>query len=176
VSDPKRRLEEFQRAVAAATRAIADEPTLTVGFKGGADRRRGANAPADIRLPAPRPDLHPSEIARVRGEADGQALRRRYHDNKLHARYQPQGEVAVAIFDALEQVRCEALGCAHMDGVRTNLATAVAARLAGPQDGNVAQGDRQDEGALAQVAELYAREKLLGFRAPTMHARALRGA
>ncbi|TVQ38067.1 MAG: cobaltochelatase subunit CobT [Geminicoccaceae bacterium] len=174
MSDPKRRLEEFQRAVAATTRALADDPALTVGFKSN-DRRRGSNQAADVRLSSPRPDMHPSEIARVRGEADGLALRRRYHDAKLHGRFQPQGEVAAAIFDALEQVRCEALGCATMEGVRGNLASATAARLMGPQDGNLAQaqGDRQDEGALAQVAELYAREKLLGFKAPTMHAAVL---
>ncbi|MEO1089632.1 MAG: cobaltochelatase subunit CobT [Pseudomonadota bacterium] len=174
MSDPKRRLEDFQRAVAAATRAIADRPTLTVAYKGG-DRRR-ANAPADVRLAAPRPDLHPSEVARVRGEADGAALRLRHHDAKLHARFQPQGEVATAIFDALEQVRCEALGCVTMEGVRGNLAQAVAARLTGPQEGQqhtAGSGDRQDEGALAQVAELYARETLLGFKAPAMQARVL---
>jgi cobaltochelatase CobT len=168
--DAKSRVEEFQRALAAATRAIADKPSLTVGFKGG-DRRK-QNAPADVRLTAPRPDLHPSELARLRGEADGEALKIRHHDTKTHRRYLPQGEVAQAIFDAMEQVRCEALGCANMAGVRGNLATATAARLAGPQDGNLQnQGgaDRQDEGALAQVAELYAREKLLGFKAPTMH-------
>ncbi|MFP4125789.1 MAG: cobaltochelatase subunit CobT [Alphaproteobacteria bacterium] len=169
--DAKSRVEEFQRALAATTRAIADKPSLTVGFKGG-DRRK-QNAPADIRLAAPRPDLHPSELARLRGEADGEALKVRHHDAKTHRRYLPQGEVAQAIFDAMEQVRCEALGCANMEGVRANLATATAARLAGPQEGNIHQqqppsGDRQDEGALAQVAELYAREKLLGFKAPQM--------
>ncbi len=170
--DAKSRVEEYQRALAATTRAIADKPSLTVGFKGG-DRRK-QNAPADIRLTAPRPDLHPSEVARLRGEADGEALKVRHHDAKTHRRYLPQGEVAQAIFDAMEQVRCEALGCANMEGVRSNLASATAARLAGPQDGNLqrqsgdGEGDRQDEGALAQVAELYAREKLLGFRAPQM--------
>ena len=175
--EPKNRVEEFQRALAAATRAIADKPSLTIGFKGG-DRRR-QNAPADVRLPAVRPDLHPSEVARVRGEADGQALRIRHHDAKLHARCLPQGEIAQAVFDAFEQVRCEALGCANMDGVRSNLNMATAARLTGPQDGNVqshaAGGDAGDEGALAQVAELYAREKLMGFKAPSMQAKVLEG-
>ena len=174
--DAKTRLEEYQRALAATTRAIADKPALTVGFKGG-DRRK-QNAPADIRLTAPRPDMHPSDVARLRGEADGEALKIRHHDSKLHRRYLPQGEVAQAIFDAMEQVRCEALGCANMEGVRSNLASATAARLAGPQDGNLQNqpgGDRQDEGALAQVAELYAREKLLGFTAPQMQRAILEG-
>ena len=174
--DAKTRLEEYQRALAATTRAIADKPSLTVGFKGG-DRRK-QNAPADIRLTAPRPDMHPSDVARLRGEADGEALKIRHHDSKLHRRYLPQGEVAQAIFDAMEQVRCEALGCANMEGVRSNLASATAARLAGPQDGNLQNqpgGDRQDEGALAQVAELYAREKLLGFTAPQMQRSILEG-
>ncbi len=170
----KNRVEEFQRALAAATRAIADKPALTVGFRGG-DRRK-QNAPVDVRLSAVRPDLHPGEVARVRGEADGQALRVRHHNAKLHARQQPQGEIALAIFNALEQVRCEALGCAHMDGVRSNVNTATAARLMGTQEGNAqahAAGEQQDEGALAQVAELYAREKLLGFTAPSMQRKIL---
>ncbi|MGF1476073.1 MAG: cobaltochelatase subunit CobT [Geminicoccaceae bacterium] len=167
--DSKKRLDAFQRAVAATTRALAAEPGLTIAFRGN-DRRRNSPA-ADLRLQGPKPDLHAADVARVRGEADGFALRVRHHDTKLHRQFQPQGETASALFDALEQVRVEAVGCSRMAGVKANLAMAQAARLSQPTEGNIKDQapDRADEGALAQVAELYIRERLLDFQAPTMY-------
>ena len=101
------------------------------------------------------------DVARLRGEADGAALRLRHHNAKLHHRLAPHGEVAEAIFGALEQVRVEALGAQRMLGVAANLASAHAARH------RRAPGSPGDEQAdLAAALELYAQESLLGFHLP----------
>ncbi|HEX5078441.1 MAG TPA: hypothetical protein VFV80_04770, partial [Geminicoccaceae bacterium] len=135
----RERLEVFQRAVAAATRAIARRPTLSVVFRAGEPLReaaaagpRASNVPTAgpktgaasavqeepaVRLPLPRRDLAIQDVARVRGEADGVALRLRHQDAGLHRQLSPRGEFGRAIFEGLEQVRVEALGANRMPGV-----------------------------------------------------------
>ncbi len=179
----RERLEVFQRVVAATTRAIAHRPTLTVTFRAGEPARealapggpRGRNAPSGnertgasqaaaeepaIRLPMPRRDLAGQDVARVRGEADGVALRLRHHNARLHRQLSPRGESGRALFEALEQVRVEALGASRMAGVASNLASAHAAR------GRRQPGASSDEAGLAEALELYARESLVGFALP----------
>jgi cobaltochelatase CobT len=176
----RERLEVFQRAVAATCRAIAHRPTLTVAFRAGEPARESAGPTApqtgnarvaggalgaapeepSVRLPMPRRDLSGQEAARVRGEADGVALRLRHHNAKLHRQLSPRGESGQAIFEALEQVRVEALGASRMVGVAANLASAHAAR------GRRQPSPSTDEAGLAEAVELYARESLLGFSPP----------
>lgn len=179
----RERLEVFQRAVAATTRAIARRPTLTVAFRAGEPVREGpgsagqrtTNAPTgsaktgaaralqeepSVRLPMPRRDLAGQDVARVRGEADGVALRLRHHNAKLHRQLSPRGDSGRAVFEALEQVRVEALGASRMAGVASNLASAHAAR------GRRQPSPSSDEAALAEALELYARESLVGFSLP----------
>jgi cobaltochelatase CobT len=160
----KDRLEVFQRAVGATCRAMSGRPGLTVSFKGRDPGRERAPAETpNVVLPVPRRALASQDVGRVRGEADGAALRLRHHDAKVHRRLCPQGELADAIFGALEQVRVEALGASRMAGVAGNLALAHAAR------GRTAlphQGETSSEAELAQALELYARESLLGFMLP----------
>ena len=69
----------------------------------------------------PARDLPVEDVSRVRGEADSMALKLRHHDRKTHLRRVPRGETARAIFEAVEQVRVEALGARRMAGVADNL-------------------------------------------------------
>jgi cobaltochelatase CobT len=168
----KERLEGFQRALAATCRAIAHRPALNVTFRAG--EARGLGRPAEphapgrpasespgLQLPPPRRAMAAQDLARLRGEADGASLRLRHHNAKLHQRLAPRGEVAEAIFGALEQVRVEALGAQRMLGVAANLASAHAARnRRGPGSPGQEQAD------LAAALELYAEESLLGFNLP----------
>lgn len=70
------------------------------------------------------PDLNTDSAAEkklMRGAADMKALRFRYHDTKTHRQNAPQNMQARALFNALEQARCEALGEKYMKGVQKNL-------------------------------------------------------
>jgi len=109
-------VEPFKRALAATMRALADDGELQVGFAGEAPSLRGDEAV----LPAPRA-LDPVVVGRLRGAADALALRRRYHQDDVHAQRRPAGELAGAIYDSVEQARVEALGAAHLEGVAQNL-------------------------------------------------------
>jgi cobaltochelatase CobT len=169
----KERLEGLQRALAATCRAIAHEPTLNVSFRTG-EAARGPGRPTErprpgkpadeapgLQLPSPRRSMSGQDLARLRGEADSASLRLRHHDAKVHQRLVPRGEIAEAIFGALEQVRVEALGARRMLGVAANLASARAARQR-----RTPGGSGQEQAELAAALELYAQENLLGFTLP----------
>jgi cobaltochelatase CobT len=167
----RERLEVFQRAVAATCRAMAHRPALSVTFRAGEAKRDGPSEGASVALPSPRRAMAGQDVARIRGEADGVALRLRHHDAKLHKRFNPQGEVAGAAFEALEQIRVEALGASRMAGVAANLASAHAAR--GRR--HPAASEQPAEAGLAEALELYARESLLGFSLPREQREVLEG-
>jgi cobaltochelatase CobT len=159
----RERLEGLQRAVGATCRAMAHRPDLTVTFRAGEAKasETPAGQPATLQLPSPRRSIGFQDVDRVRGEADRAALRLRHHDSKLHRRLVPQGDLAHGVFDALEQVRVEALGASRMAGVAGNLASAFAAR-----GRHAAAGSPTAEADLAEALELFARERLLGFTLP----------
>jgi cobaltochelatase CobT len=161
----KEQLELFQRAVAATCRAVAERPDLSVTFRAGDAKGSGRTTEAqpNVRLPAPRRSLAQHDLSRVRGMGDGVALRLRHHDSKLHEKLCPSGEVAHLVFDALEQVRVEAIGSRHMAGVAANLASAHAERTQKPVNSAV---PGQEEAGLADALDLFAREVLLGFNLP----------
>jgi cobaltochelatase CobT len=157
----KDRLDIFERALGATTRAIADDPKLEFALRSG--NRRGPAGAADVvRVAPPRQDLPTGEIARVRGEADSQALRRRYHDDTLHRRMVPDGEIAGMLFDGLEQLRVELVGGRDMAGVRSNLEELFHRRTAEPDEPGEARPGQ--DATLAEIVELYMRERLQGYR------------
>ncbi len=147
------RIAGFERAVAAALRALAGLGELEVGFGGRADGARGNQR--GVRLPRPRPDLPGLDVGPVRGEADRIALRLRFHDPALHRRLLPGGESARQLFEGLEEVRIEALGSRRYRGVEANLKARFARRQG-------AGGTAARDLALWELVEWYLRERLLG--------------
>ncbi|MFI4989221.1 MAG: cobaltochelatase subunit CobT, partial [Alphaproteobacteria bacterium] len=156
---PDNPLEEFRQVTAAAMRAIAREPEANVAFSPDRPSLAGTQA----RLPMPSRELPADEVAVVRGAADGFALRLRYHDAALHAKRQPAGPTSRAIFDAIEQVRVEALGMRHMAGVQSNLA---AARVEECRQRGYHRIHSKEDAPLADVIGLLAREALTGESPP----------
>ena len=124
MSEKESPVDVFKRSTAAVVRALAERDDIQVGF---------SNEPAAViglrvRVPPPTRDLNAASVACARGAADAVALRLRHHDAALHAARAPAGDTPRAVFDALEQVRCEALGVRAMPGVAANLAAAAAER------------------------------------------------
>lgn len=168
----KDRLDAFERALGAATRAIAEEPKLEFTLRPG-NRRGPVGATDVVRVAPPRQDLPMGEITRVRGEADSLALRRRYHDDSLHRRLQPDGEIAGLLFEGLEQLRVELVGGREMAGVRSNLEELFRRRTADSGDpAEAGKGEAQDAN-VAEIVELYMRERLQGYRLSATQSRQL---
>ena len=108
-----------------------------------------------------------SDVARLRGSADALALLLRYHDAALHKKRSPMGQPARAVFDAVEQVRVQALGARRLSGVADNLRALVdhTCRAKG-----YAKVEGRDEALLADALALLVRERLTGVRTPALAA------
>ncbi|HWA91948.1 MAG TPA: cobaltochelatase subunit CobT [Rhizomicrobium sp.] len=156
---PESPSEPFKRAVAIAVRSLAGEPELEVNFSAEPPSLKGLKA----KLPLPSRNLPPSEVAVVRGAGDAYALRRAYHEDKLHDQYRPQSAEGAAMFEAAEQARVEAIGSLAMTGVAQNLTAGLEQRLSarGIQKARV----RADV-PIAEALGLMVREKLTGAAPP----------
>ncbi|MEO0831614.1 MAG: cobaltochelatase subunit CobT, partial [Pseudomonadota bacterium] len=53
-------------------------------------------------------------------------MRRKFHDVGLHARYEPQGQMARDLYEAMETARCEAMGAKAMPGTAGNIDAKIA--------------------------------------------------
>ena len=110
--------EIFKRALAHALRSLAEQPDLEVVFSGDGPSLIGNRAI----LPHPPRELFGAETTRLRGLADQMALRLAHHDDVAHAKAKPASAEGALVYDALEQVRIEAIGSNALLGVRGNLA------------------------------------------------------
>lgn len=152
-------VEPFKRALSMTMRTIAEQPELNVTFGTEAPGLRGLRA----RLPLPSRTLPPEEVAQVRGVSDSYALKLAHHDEKLNAALQPEGGNALAVFDAVEQARCEAIGANQMAGVSQNLAAALEQRYAARGYDRITS---REEAPLAEAVAMMVREKLTGEAPP----------
>ncbi|AWI83208.1 cobaltochelatase subunit CobT [Alloyangia pacifica] len=109
--------DPFKKALAEATKVMADDSELTVNYSVDPSGVSG-----DImRLPQVSRRMTRDEVLLARGTADALALYRRYHDGATHARYAPQGEMARELYEAMETARCEAMGARDMPGTAGNI-------------------------------------------------------
>ena len=158
-------VEEFRRVTAAAMRAIAENEEIQVTF--GSEARMVGNT---ARLPTPPRKMSMDDVAQLRGEADGMALRLRFHDDKVHRKFAPSGQEARAVFDAFEQVRVEALGSEEFKGCAENLRASFQEKC--QQAGYSRVGDQEDIG-LSDAVALLTRERLMGEELPASAQNAL---
>lgn len=164
---PKEKIrEDFKRALIQTTRALSAQKEVEVAFGGDRAQVTGKRA----RIPLPARVLDPEAAAIARGEADAAALRLAHHDDAAHARLAPRGIEAQAVFSALENTRCEAIGAIALKGVGDNLDAAYEKAIA---DKGLDQIDIAKEAPLAEVAALLLRERLTGRPSPRSAARML---
>ena len=109
--------DPFKKALAEATKVMADDPDLTVSYSVDP---AGLTGDA-MRLPQISRRMTRDEVLQARGTADALALRHRYHDAATHARYNPSGEMARDLYEAMETARCEAIGARTMPGTAGNI-------------------------------------------------------
>lgn len=151
--------EPLKRAIGDTMRAIAADPELEVLFSSDRPSLSGHTA----RLPEPSRRLSEGEIAITRGIADAMALKLACHDPALHRKLVPQSETARAIFDAVEQARCEAVGANRMPGVADNLSAMLEERCRKAAYADVAS---REDAPLEEAIAYMVRERLTGTPAP----------
>ncbi|MFL2795703.1 MAG: cobaltochelatase subunit CobT [Paracoccaceae bacterium] len=114
--------DPFKKALAEATKVMANNPELNVNFTVDPSGISGDS----IRLPQISRRMSREEILIARGTSDALALYHRYHNEKTHARYIPEGGIAQEIYEAMETARCEALGARDMPGTAGNIDAKIA--------------------------------------------------
>jgi cobaltochelatase CobT len=151
--------DPFKKALAEATRTLADDAELTVSYSADPP---GMTADS-VRLPQVTRRMTRDEVLLARGTADGFALRRRHHDAATHGRYMPQGQMARDLYEAMESARCEALGGRHMPGTAGNIDARIAHEA---ERRGYAQIRSQAEAPLAVAAGYLVRQIATGRPLP----------
>jgi cobaltochelatase CobT len=152
-------LDRFRSVLAGTARAVSGEPEIEVAWTADAPAQSGGN----FRVPMPGRNLPPAQVAEARGFADSMALRLRHHNPELHAKGLPSEAVARACYDAVEQVRFEALGANTFAGMRENLDASLQMRtLSDP----IARAERAEDVPVQTALSLLLREKLTGQPVP----------
>ena len=114
--------DPFKKALAEATKVMADDPELAISYSVDP-----AGQTADsIRLPQVSRRMTRDEVLLARGTADAFALRHKFHDAKVAARYMPQGQMAQDLYQAMESARVEAVGARYMPGTAGNIDAKIA--------------------------------------------------
>lgn len=151
--------DPFKKALAEATKAMANEPELAVTYS--VDPPGLTNEA--VRLPQVTRRMTRSEVLLARGTADAYALRLRYHNDATHSKYLPEGDMARSVYEAMETARCEALGARAMPGTAGNVEAKIAdecARL------GYSQVKDRSSAPLAAAAGYLLREAATGRELP----------
>ncbi len=152
-------LDRFKQALTGAARAIGRDAEAEVAFTADAPALLGKN----LRVPVPARSLPESQAGEARGFADSFALKMRHHDAALHRAGLPAEADARTCYDAIEQVRYEAIGANGLAGTRANLAAM--ADLASRAD-PISRARIADDVPLDSALALLLRERLTGAPVP----------
>ncbi len=151
--------DPFKKALAEATKVMADDPDLSVSFTVDPP---GATQDT-VRLPQVSRRMTRDEVLLARGTADALALRHKHHDLATHARYAPQGELARGIYEAMEHARCEAVGARDMPGTLGNIDAKIAVEADRRGYGQITE---QSEAPMAAAAGYLVRHLATGRDLP----------
>lgn len=109
--------DPFKKALAEATKTLADNPELGVTYSVDPPGMSGDS----VRLPQVTRRMTREEVLLARGTADALAMRHKHHNAATHNRYLPQGQMARDMYEAMEEARCEAMGAREMPGALSNI-------------------------------------------------------
>ena len=138
---------------------MADEPEVEVAWSADIPSSAGKN----FRVPLPGRDLPADQAAEARGFADSFALKLKHHSEAAHAAGAPPEPVARACYDAVEQVRYEALGSNNFTGIRENLDASLMVRMGADP---ITRAQNEEEVPIDGALSLLLREKLTGQAIP----------
>ncbi|MSU90552.1 cobaltochelatase subunit CobT [Rhodobacteraceae bacterium 2CG4] len=151
--------DPFKKALAEATKALANDPELSVSYSVDPPGLTADTA----RLPQVTRRMSRDEVMLARGTADAFALRRRFHNDATHSRYAPQGADAAALYEAMETARCEAVGARAMPGTAGNIDAKIADEC---RRKGYSQAKAAEDAPLAEAAGFLVRQLATGRPLP----------
>ena len=151
--------DPFKKALAEATKVMADDPELSVSYTVDPS---GLSGDA-MRLPQVSRRMTREEVLIARGTADAFALRHRYHDIRVANKYAPTGQMARDLYEAMETARCEAVGARDMPGTLGNIDAKIGAEAERKGYGQIRAAS---DAPLAQAAGYLVRHLATGRPMP----------
>jgi cobaltochelatase CobT len=151
--------EIFKRALSQSTRALAGQEELEVAFSAEGPKLLAGK----IVLPHPPRVISDPEAQKLRGQADALALRLAHHDEAKHARLRPSSPDGRAVFDAVEEMRVQALGANAMKGVSDNLTAILTEQC---EKKGLSRALDRLTAPKADAIALMVRERLTGLKPP----------
>ena len=151
--------DPFKKALAEATRVMADDRELNVTYTVDPSGVSGET----MRLPQVTRRMARDEVLLARGVADALALRHKFHDAATHTHFAPPGEMARALYEAMEKARCEAMGARQMPGTASNIDHKIAEEAARRGYLNMTS---TNEAPLAEAAGYFVRQAATGRDLP----------
>jgi len=151
--------ELWKRVTASTLRSMGHAKELEVNY---GQNQPGLTSDA-AHMPTPTATMSDEAISRFRGMSDALALRLRHHDADTHRANMPDGGDARKIYEAVEQVRCEALGAQRLAGASANLQALLDDRCRAKGYNGIKE---KDDALLPEVIGLLVREQLQGGEIP----------
>jgi cobaltochelatase CobT len=130
--------DPFKKALAEATKVMADDPDLSVTYTVDPPGLSGDS----VRLPQVSRRMTRDEVLQARGAADAYALRHKFHDPATFNRYSPDGQMARDLYEAMEEARCEAMGARVMPGTAGNIDAKIANEAAKKGYGEITEASQ----------------------------------
>ncbi len=155
----KNLLDSFKKALTETTRSIAGTDELTVRFSADPPGMTGEI----VRLPSLGIKSSKKDLTVARGLADGFALRTKFQNSDIFQKYLPSGVTARELYTAMENARCEALGCLQMEGVAQNIEAKITDNARKKGHGAFKEAY---EAPLADALSYYIHEKVTGKSLP----------
>ena len=156
-------VDVFKQAISGCMRAVSGSE-LEVTFVHDRPSLSGDEA----RLPEPPRKMTSREVAITRGLGDSMALRKAFHDGKIHRKHMPSGKAGAAVYDAVEQARIESLGALRMPGMVPNLSAMLEEKY---HKSDYSEVSDQADAPLEDAVALLLRERIGGLAIPESGAR-----
>ena len=151
--------DPFKKALAEATKVMADDPELSVTYTVDPP---GLSSDS-VRLPQVSRRMTRDEVLLARGTADAYALRHKFHDPATFNRYSPDGQMARDLYEAMEEARCEAMGAREMPGTAGNIDAKIASEASKKGYGEITEAA---QAPLATAAGYLVRHLATGRELP----------
>ena len=155
---PDYQSEKLKKALSSSVRAISNKSDLEVSFT--PDIQYQSNE-SSVQLPTPSREPNKKEVFELRGLSDSSALKVKYHNQELHNKNLPKGDLAVKVYNALEKARYEAIGAKKLTGVSNNLLFALEKTYEA-----FGENDLEEKNSISEALRLFLREKITGQKPP----------
>jgi len=155
---PDYQSETLKKALSSSVRAISNKSDLEVSFTPDVQYQSNQSS---VQLPTPSREPNKKEVFELRGISDSSALKVKYHNQELHNKNLPKGDLAISVYNALEKARYEAIGAKKLTGVSNNLLFALEKTYE-----SFSENDSEEKNSISEALRLFLREKITGQKPP----------